>query len=93
MLLLNNLLYREGKNTRLLLTIHNTTGVKDKTDPLFVTMNLNDKQVPMEIDTGSVVTIMAESSFKEIASDPLQEPVVNLCIYSGENSSERWGYV
>ena len=39
-----------------LFTIHDTTGVKDKTDPLFVTMNLNGKQMPMEIDTGSAVT-------------------------------------
>ena len=53
-----------------LFAIHDTTGVKDKTDPLFVTVNLNGKQVPMEIDTGSAVTIMSESSFKEIASDP-----------------------
>ena len=47
-------------------------------------MNLNGKQIPMEIDTGSAVTIMAESSFKEIASDPLQESLVDLCTYSGE---------
>ena len=58
--------------------------MKDKTDPLFVTVNLNGKQVPMEIDTGSAVTIMSESSFKEIALDPLQESVANLCTYSGE---------
>ena len=36
-----------------LFTIHDTTGVEDKTDPVFVTMNLNGKQMPMEIDTGS----------------------------------------
>ena len=65
-------------------TIHDTTGVKDKTDPLLVTMNLNGKQMAMEIDTGSAVTIMSESCFKQIASDPLRESVVNLCTYSGE---------
>ena len=65
-------------------SIHDTTGAKDKTDPLFVTVNLNGKQVPMEIDTGSAVTIMSTSSFKEIASDPLQESVANLCTYSAE---------
>jgi len=48
-------------------------------------MTLNGKQVPMEIDTGSVVSIMAETKFKEISSDPLQESRVNLCIYSGES--------
>ena len=67
-----------------LFTIHDTTSVKAKTDPLFVTVNLNGKQVPMEIDTGSAVTIIAESSFKEISSDPLQESLVDLCTYSGE---------
>ena len=41
-----------------LFTIHDTTGVKDKTDPLFVTMNLNGKQIPMEIDTGTAVTVI-----------------------------------
>ena len=64
--------------------IHDTADVKDKIDPLFVTVNLKGKQVPMEIDTGSAVTIMSESSFKEITSDPLQESVANLCTYSGE---------
>ena len=55
--------------------------MKDKTDPLFVTVNLNGKQIPMEIDTKSAVTIMAESSFQETASDPLKESVV-IYIYS-----------
>ena len=42
--------------------IHGTKlGVEAKTDPLFVTVNLNDKQVLMELDTGSAVTIMVES--------------------------------
>ena len=58
----------EGRQEYSLFTIHDTTSVKDKTDPLFVTVNLNGKQVPMEINTGSTVTIMAESSFKEITS-------------------------
>ena len=31
--------------------VSDTTSVKDKTDPLFVSVNLNGKQVPMEIDT------------------------------------------
>ena len=60
-----------------LFTIHDTTGVKDKTDPLFVTVNLNGKQVPIEICTGS-------GSAVTIALDPLQESVANLCTYSGE---------
>ena len=32
-------------------------------------------------ESGSVVTIMAETSFKEIASDLLKKSVVNLCTY------------
>ena len=38
----------------------------------------------MEIDTGSAVSIMAESKFREISSEPLQQSLVNLCTYSGE---------
>ena len=58
--------------------------MKAKTDPLFVTVNLNGKQVSMELDTASAVTIMAESKFKEVSSDSIQESAVNLCTYSGE---------
>ena len=74
----------EEKEEYSLFTIHGTKGVKAKTDPLFVTVNLNGKQVSMELDTGSAVTIMAESKFKEISSDSLQESAVDLCTYSGE---------
>ena len=57
----------EEKEEYSLFTIHGTKGVKAKTDPLFVTVNLNGKQVSMELDTASAVTIMAESKFKEVS--------------------------
>ena len=41
----------------------------------------------MELDTGSAVSIISESKFKEISSDPSQESQVNLCTYSGEKIS------
>ena len=47
-------------------------------------MNLNGKQVAMEIDTGSAVSIMPESKFKEISSEALQESTIKLCSYSGK---------
>jgi len=65
-------------------TIQDTKGAKDKTDSLYITMTLNGKEVPMEIDTSSAVSIMAETKFKEISSNILQESQVNLCTYSGE---------
>jgi len=67
-----------------LFTIQDTKGAKDKTDSLYITMTLNGKEVPMEIDTSSAVSIMAETKFKEISSNILQESQVNLCTYSGE---------
>ena len=49
-----------------------------------MSVNLNGKQVAMEIDTGSAVSIMPESKFKEISSEALQESTVKLYTYSGE---------
>ena len=60
---------------------------------MYVSVNINGKQVSMEIDTGSAVSIMSESKFKEISSEPLQESLVNLCTYSGEKISVRRGHV
>ena len=45
----------------------------------------------MEIDTGSAVSFVSESKFKEISSEPLQESLVNLCTYSGEKISVQGG--
>ena len=77
----------DDKHEYALFTIQDTKGVTDKPDPLYVSVNLNGKQVSMELDTGSAVSIMSESKFKEISSDPLQESQVNLCTYSGEKIS------
>ena len=43
---LHMLFLKEERQEYSLFKIHDTTGVKDKTDPLFVTVNLNGKQVP-----------------------------------------------
>jgi len=47
-------------------------------------MTLNDKKVPMEIDTGSAVTIFPEATYRTISTDPLQDTTIKLCAYSGE---------
>ena len=75
------------KHEYALFTIQDTKEVTDKPGPLYVSVSLNGKQVSMEIDTGSAVSIMSESKFKGISSEPLQESLVNLCTYSGEKIS------
>ena len=77
----------DDKHEYALFTIQDTKGVIDKPDPLYVGVNLNGKQVSMELGTGSAVSIMSESKFKEISSNPLQESQVNLYTYSGEKNS------
>ena len=64
-----------------LFTVHKT---KDSAKPLIVTMILNDKEIPMEIDTGSAVTILPEFVYKSISTEPLEESTIKLCTYSGE---------
>ena len=64
-----------------LFAVHNT---KDSTKPLVVSMTLNDKEIPMEIDTGSAVTVLPESTYRSISTEPLQESSIKLCTYSGE---------
>ena len=46
------------KHEYALFTIQNTKEVTDEPDPLHVSVNINGKQVSMEIDTGSAVSIM-----------------------------------
>ena len=74
----------DERNEYSLFTIQDTKGVKKKSDPLYVSVNMNGREVSMEIDTGSAVSIMAESKFRKISSEPLQQSLVNLCTYSGE---------
>ena len=64
-----------------LFAVHNTN---DSTKPLVVSMILNDKEISMEIDTGSVVTVLPESTYRYISTEPLQESTIKLCTHSGE---------
>lgn len=64
-----------------LFTIQNT---KENTKPLIVTMTLNGKEIPMETDTGSAVTILPESTYRAISTEPLLESSIQLCTYSRE---------
>ena len=52
------------KHEYALFTIQDTKEVTDKPGPLHVSVKINGKQVSMEIDTGSAVSIMSESKFK-----------------------------
>ena len=57
-------------------------------DPLTVSITINGKSIPMEIDTGSAVSIISESVYKNFfeaqTSDTLQQTEAKLCTYSGE---------
>ena len=72
-----------------LFTIQDTRATATNTDPIHVTMSLNGKPIPMEIDTSAAVSIMTETKFMEISSEELQGSLVNLCTYSGEKLSVK----
>ena len=71
----------EGSEEYSLFAVHNA---RDSTKPLVVSMTLNDKEITMEIDTGSAVTVLPESTYRSISAEPLQESTIKLCTYSGE---------
>ena len=53
--------------------------------PLIVTMTLNNKEVPMEIDTDSTATILPEATYRAILTDSLQQNFV--CILELKGSA------
>ena len=63
--------------------------IKGSVRPLLVTMTHNGKEVVMEIDTGSAVTILPETTYKTVATEPLQESTIKLCTYSREKLEVR----
>ena len=54
-----------------LFIIQDTRATATNMDPIHVTMSLNGKSIPMEIDTGAAVSIMTETKFMEISSEEL----------------------
>ena len=52
-----------------LYSIQDTRATNNSTNPIHVTLNLNGKPTGMEIDTGAVVSIMAEATFNEISAE------------------------
>ena len=64
-----------------LFAVHNT---RDSTKPLVVSMTLSDKEITMEIETGSAVIVLPESIYRAISTESLQESTIKLCTYSGE---------
>ena len=64
-----------------LFIVYNT---KDNTKPLVVSMILNEKEIAMEINTGSAVTVLPEATYRSISTEPLHKSTIKLCTYSGE---------
>ena len=54
---------------------------KDSTKPLVVSMFLNDKEITMEIDTDSFVTILPESTYRYISTEPLHKSTIYVTLY------------
>ena len=60
--------------------------ILDNSNPLKVTMMIDDKVVTLELDTGSGVTLMSEKKFNELWEyRQLQPSTVTLRTYTGEN--------
>ena len=64
-------------------------GIGSHIDPLTVSITINGKSIPMEIDTGSAVSIISESIYKNFfeaqTTETLQQMEAKLCTYSGEH--------
>ena len=63
-------------------------GIGSHIDPLTVSITINGKSIPMEIDTGSAVSIISESVYKNFfkaqTSETLQQTEAKLCTYPSE---------
>ena len=56
------------------------------TSPIMISIKINDKQVPMELDTGDAVSLVSEDTYKLHWSEhQLQESTARLKTYSGEH--------
>ena len=57
-----------------------------RTPPIHVSMELDDRTVRMEVDTGAAYSLVSSNTFKELWPDrKLNESTVKLCTYSGES--------
>ncbi|XP_033758152.1 uncharacterized protein K02A2.6-like [Pecten maximus] len=62
-----------------------TINYNHRVDPITVTVSINGNKIPMELDTGSSVSLIPESMYKEQFTDvPLKKTPVRLKTYSGE---------
>lgn len=56
----------------------------ERNDPVWVDMELNDKTVKMEVDTGAAVSVMSTRSFTSVKGGRLAPCDLNLRTYTGE---------
>lgn len=56
-------------------------------DPIMVTMNVQDRDIVMEVDTGASTTLISEHTFKNTwnVPPPLEQTMTNLRTYTGES--------
>ena len=58
---------------------------RNSSKPFHVTVNIEGKQVEMEVDTGAGVSLVAESTYQKFwPSQKLQKSTVRLQTYTGE---------
>ena len=57
-----------------------------KSNPIVLTVRVNKPVLPMELDTGVLLSIISEETYKSISSatDQLKPTDVSLCTYTGE---------
>ena len=51
-----------------------TVGAKSATQPILVELDLNDKRVTMEVDTGAAVSLISEGTYKKLFSGAQLKP-------------------
>ena len=66
--------------------IYHLFTVHDKSNPIKVTLKINNSTVPMEVDTGASLSLINETIYSQIASNsPLKPTTTQLSTYTGEH--------
>ena len=64
--------------------VHNLLG--PLTNPIQVTVSIENQDVLMEVDTGASLSVISETTYKSLSSvPPLQPTQAKLCTYTGES--------
>jgi hypothetical protein len=65
-------------------SLYPLTGGRSGRDPIVVSVVMNGKDVPMELDTGAAVSVMSSSCYNRVSSRVLKASQLRLKTYTGE---------